>query len=89
MSIFSGHVEYVGTVINYILAEMKRSPLDSREIGGILRRDFGISGRENWGVKREIMSALQNICYIVKGPDDVPVYYASQEQYNRYRNQLM
>ena len=83
--------------IQYVIAEIKdTSPLSSIETGGILRREFGISGSKYRGMKREIISELQKICYTVKGcddclewDDDVIVYYIDQGQYEMLHNELL
>lgn len=102
MGVFQRYVDSIGSptfmhnALQYILAEVRGdSPLNSRDIGGILKREFGISDREYRRGKRELMSALQEICCFVKGcndpleaDSDAHVYYADQGQYEIYHNEL-
>ena len=82
--------------VQYILGEIREvSPLGSREVGGILRREFGISGSRNRGIRREIISQLKRVFYAVKGcddcleeDDDVIVYYTDFGQYEIFHNEL-
>jgi len=100
MDIFPTHISSRESLIQYatqyVIAEIRDiSPLTSIETGGILRREFGITGNKYRGVKREIISELQKICYAVKGCDDcleedydVIVYYTDRGQYEIFHNEL-
>ena len=53
--------------VKYVLAEIEENPrLSSREIGGILRREFGISGCEYIDTKKEVFSKINQECNVVE-----------------------
>ena len=87
---------YVGImeVIQYILSDRASFPLDSRDVGGILRDEFGITGELFSGVKNAIVSDLENVCYTVHGNDDclecenVKVFYRDKKQFDLFHNEL-
>ena len=89
--------KYVGTVgvIQYILSDRNSFPMDSRDVGDILRDEFGISGKPLRDIKRAIMSDLENVCYTVHGDDDclecedVKVLYRDRKQFELLHNELL
>jgi len=90
MGVFPKYVKDVKVVIRYVLVEIAVSPVSSIEIGGILRREFGIGGKDYWDVKREIMLELRRICYVDEDfyleRNGAANFYINKEQYDRYRN---
>lgn len=81
--------DFIHMVKEFLHAELRRYPLYSTEVGGMLRREFGISGKEYKDLKRKIMSQLVKGCDDCLKENDGVVYYVNQEQHDRYHNELL
>ena len=63
-------------------------------MGGILRNEFGITGKQHRNIKRSIMSDVENVCYVVRGNgdclecEDIKVFYRDKKQFDIFHNEL-
>lgn len=77
-------------VFKYILGIIEDGqPLDSREVGGILRREFGISGKDTKYAKRSVFGILSDACR-TKREGDLIIYFKDESDLKKYwvRNSL-